>query len=285
MTRAGSSYESRETAGDEVESGHERLPAGAWAKLRDRWRANDTLWLGYHVLNRAAASASRFFDERARARERACDLPGVNTREYNRRLWSDYDWSAAGEEWSPSPEWRGALVSEVLLPALAGTSGSPDVLEIGPGAGRWTVELQPRSRSLVLTDISEQAIGLCRERFGECDNVSFVVGDGRSLAGVAGESVDFVWAYDVFLHIAPVDQRAYLAELARVMRPGATGLVHHPADGGSAEGWRSAMTAQLFLEYLHAAGLQPVRQFTRWGAGGQYALPNQGDVITEFRKE
>ncbi|MBA0125065.1 class I SAM-dependent methyltransferase [Haloechinothrix sp. YIM 98757] len=264
-----------------VESGHESLPAGVLGKTRDRLRANDATWLAYHLLHRATARAGRFFDARARARERAKDLPGVNTRDYNRRLWTDYDWSRSGEEWTPSAEWRQSLVDDVLVPALPQDA---DALEIGPGAGRWSGELQPRVRSLVLADISPAAIDLCRERFAACDNVSFAVNDGQHLPAVPRESVDFVWAFDVFLHIAPLDQRAYVSELARVMRPGAVGVIHHPGDGGSAEGWRSAMTGELFAELLHDNGLLPVRQFRSWGPGGRFELANPGDVITEFVK-
>lgn len=52
----------------------------------------------------------------------------------NRRQWSSYDWSRRGEEWNVSPEWKQALIDDVLarwIPVGATT------LEIGPGAGRW----------------------------------------------------------------------------------------------------------------------------------------------------
>lgn len=263
-------------AGD---SGREALPAGAVRVLRDRLKANDPVWLGYHVLDRAAAKVSRFFDGRARARERARDLPGVNTREYNRLLWTAYDWSHDGEEWTPSVEWRESAVAEVLTPLLPSDAHA---LEIGPGAGRWTRELLPRVRSLALADISERAIELCQERFGRGENLSYLVTDGNALRGIADGSIDFVWSFDVFLHIAPVDQKGYLRELARVMRPGALAVVHHPGDGGSAEGWRSAMTAELFAELVTESGMRVHRQFARWGAGDRFSLPNPGDVITVF---
>lgn len=53
----------------------------------------------------------------------------------NRRQWSDYNWSRRGEEWNASPEWKQALIENVLarwIPLGAA------VLEIGPGAGRWS---------------------------------------------------------------------------------------------------------------------------------------------------
>ncbi|MGH3519515.1 MAG: methyltransferase domain-containing protein [Haloechinothrix sp.] len=283
MTESGENPSSPELARAAVsgDSGRDALPAGTWNVLRDRLRANDPIWLGYHVLNRTAAKVSRYFDGRARARERARDLPGVNTRDYNRLLWTNYDWSHSGEEWTPTVEWRQSVIDEVMLPQMP---EKPAALEIGPGGGRWTVELQPRSASLILADISPRAIELCRERFGGCDNVSYLVTDGQSLNGVDDESIDFVWSFDVFLHIAPVDQKGYLAELGRVMRPGGVAVIHHPGDGGSAAGWRSAMTVEMFADLLRDNGLRLVRQFKNWGDGGTFVLPNPGDVITVFSK-
>lgn len=263
------------------DSGRSALPSGTWEILRDRLRENDGVWLCYHVLNRASAKVSRYFDGRARSRERARDLPGVNTRNYNRLLWSSYDWSHSGEEWTPSLEWRQSVIDDVLAPMLPEPAA---VLEIGPGGGRWTGELQRRAESLVLADISPRAIDLCRERFATCDNVSYLVTDGKSLAGVADAAIDLAWSFDVFLHIAPVDQKGYVSELARVLRPGGRAVVHHPADGGSAEGWRSAMTADLFGDLLRECGLRQLRQFRTWGPGGAFTLPNPGDVITVFEK-
>src|SRR5262245_54178950 len=34
----------------------------------------------------------------------------------NRAVWTEYDWSERGEEWSESPEWKDALVAELLEP-------------------------------------------------------------------------------------------------------------------------------------------------------------------------
>ncbi|MFZ2113596.1 MAG: hypothetical protein WAU77_07705 [Solirubrobacteraceae bacterium] len=56
----------------------------------------------------------------------------------NRRRWSGYDWSGRGEEWNASSEWKQALIDDVLARWIpAGVV----VLEIGPGAGRWSSEL------------------------------------------------------------------------------------------------------------------------------------------------
>jgi 2-polyprenyl-3-methyl-5-hydroxy-6-metoxy-1,4-benzoquinol methylase len=79
----------------------------------------------------------------------------------NRRRWARYDWGGRGEEWNASPEWKEALIDDVLarwIPADAVT------LEIGPGAGRWSEPLAARSSRLVLVDVSERPLELCRAR-------------------------------------------------------------------------------------------------------------------------
>jgi len=257
-------------------------PNGLASRLREHYRNNDAIWLLYHLLERSANRASLFFRHRASAREVAHGLPGTNTREANRLVWNTYDWSAEGEEWSVSSEWRQALIDEVMISNLPTNAVA---LEIGPGAGRWSVALQQACRELILADVSERAIELCREKLAGCDNVAYHVTDGASLSSVADSSVSFVWSFDVFVHIAPADQESYLKELARVMRPGARGVVHHAGRGYVHPGsWRSGMTAELFGDLVRARGMRMVDQFDRWGPARQHAVPTPGDVITIFER-
>lgn len=102
-------------------------------------------------------------------------------------------------------------------------------LEIGPGGGKWTVRLAPRVGSLVVFDVSAAMLERTRTR---CESerlahVSFVLGDGHGLTGIADESLDLVFSYDVFVHIALEDTVGYLDELARVLVPGGVALIHH----------------------------------------------------------
>ncbi|HEX4114927.1 MAG TPA: hypothetical protein VHY18_03540 [Solirubrobacteraceae bacterium] len=72
-----------------------------------------------------------------------------------RQRWSGYDWSGREEERNASPEWKQALVDDVLarwIPADAA------VLEIGSGAGRWSAFLVARASRLVLVDVGERPL-------------------------------------------------------------------------------------------------------------------------------
>jgi ubiquinone/menaquinone biosynthesis C-methylase UbiE len=163
------------------------------------------------------------------------------------------------------------------------------VLEIGPGAGRWSEALSERASTLVLADVSERPLELCRERFAGDDRIRYVLSSGSDLPGVGDGSIDAVWSWDVFVHIAPRDQAAYLKEIARVLAPGGLAVIHH-ADGRnrgqlpSREGWRSPMSRGLFAALAAERGLRVECQFDSWGPDGQYDLSTFGDAITVCRR-
>jgi SAM-dependent methyltransferase len=204
----------------------------------------------------------------------------------NRDRWTRWDWSDGGEEWNASPEWKQALVEHVLLPWIPRDGV---VLEIGPGAGRWSAVLRPRARSLILVDVSERPLALCRERFATAQNVEYVLSLGNELSGIASSSIDAIWSFDVFVHVKPLDQAAYLAEVARVLAPGGIAVIHH-ADGRnvgeqpSRNGWRSPMSRNLFAHLANERGLTIEAQIDSWGPNGRHDLSAFHDAITVCRK-
>ena len=88
--------------------------------------------------------------------------PKPNTIENNLEEWSNWDWSKHGEEWSNTPEWKNNLIEHVLKPNVPINS---NILEIGPGAGRWTEHLVERAARLILIDLVPKCIEICKERF------------------------------------------------------------------------------------------------------------------------
>jgi ubiquinone/menaquinone biosynthesis C-methylase UbiE len=204
----------------------------------------------------------------------------------NRERWAHWDWSNGGEEWNASAEWKQALVDYVLM---AWIPQDRVVLEIGPGAGRWSAVLQPRARRLILVDVTDRPLALCRERFAAADNVEYVLSSGSDLPGIADSSIDAIWSFDVFVHVEPVDQAAYLAEVARVLAPGGVAIIHH-ADGRnlgdlpSRNGWRSPMSRNLFATLAAERGLRVETQIDSWGPGECYDLSAYHDAITVCRK-
>jgi SAM-dependent methyltransferase len=203
----------------------------------------------------------------------------------NRLRWDGWDWSSRGEEWNASAEWKDALIDDVLDRWIP-RGGA--VLEVGPGGGRWSEPLLERASRLILVDVSERPLELCRERFAGAGNVEFVLSTGADLPGVADGSVDAVWSFDVFVHVAPVDQARYLAEIARVLVAGGVAVIHH-ADGRnrglapSRQGWRSPMSRGLFASLAASCGLVVETQIDSWGPDGRYDLSGYADAITVCR--
>jgi SAM-dependent methyltransferase len=204
----------------------------------------------------------------------------------NRRQWSDYDWSRRGEEWNASPEWKQTLIDDVLMRWIPADGVA---LEIGPGAGRWSQALAAHASRLVLVDVSERPLDLCRERFNGDTRIRYILSCGSDLPGVEDGSIDGVWSFDVFVHVAPRDQAAYLEEIARVLAPGGVAVVHH-SDGRndgqlpSRRGWRSPMSRSLFAALAVERGLQVECQLDSWGSDGRYDLSAYADAITVCKR-
>jgi ubiquinone/menaquinone biosynthesis C-methylase UbiE len=223
-----------------------------------------------------------FLDRRIRAIEKRHGVPGMGAAEIQVLIWDAWDWDVdGGEKWTESAEWKDSVAREVLRPRVPVGS---DVLEIGPGAGRWTETLVELARSLTLVDISSRCIEICRERFGHLDHVAFYVTSGSDLSFIADEQTDVVWSFDVFVHLAVADIEAYLAEFARVLRPGGQAIIHHAASGGVQGGWRSAMTTEEFAQLAMRSGFMVVEQFDSWGDLGEFVLSTHQDMISVIRK-
>jgi SAM-dependent methyltransferase len=193
----------------------------------------------------------------------------------NRRWWDSHDWSRLGEEWTPSADWKAAILQRFLMPYMP---ESKTLLEIGPGAGRWTEALQSRAAVLYVVDVSEKALAVCRERFAGRSNVVFLLGSGSTIA-VPDASVDGIWAYDVFVHVNPSDTQSYFREFWRVLRPGAFAVVHHPGRARSADrqaAHRSDLTDEMVRRFSRETGLELVLQTED--------LVNPGDVLTVVRR-
>ena len=264
-------------------------------KYRRFWRERGPTWTTLYAIRMTGLKFVRLVDRPIVRIERRAFITGEDTvaAEYNsvaenRRRWNAHDWSQLGEEWTEGArlrkgldpaKWKSALVNEMLRKWIPeGTT----VLEIGPGGGRWSAFLQPLARRLVLADISEKCLSLCRERFRGNENVEYHSIDADGLEFLESGSIDRIWSYDVFVHINPTDIDAYLGEFRRVLRPGGVGVIHHSGgDYGSAanraEFFRSYMDRDFFAHLVTKHGLELVEQDDR--------LPHlPGDVISVFRK-
>lgn len=240
-----------------------------------------------------------------------------NSIQNNRRVWDkEHSWPQDGDEWSgqaafsgqPYEAWKQALVDHFVAPRLRPEA---TLLEIGPGHGRWTRFLAGHCQQLYLADLSQNCLTHCRNLFGD-SGIDYVLTDGHSLTGIPEQSLDFVWSYDCFVHIAADDAAGYLHDIHRLLKPGGEGVIHHPGrrhatlplaplrqrgDLGAKiytwlsmgswsrdDGWRSAMSRQRFAALVRAAGLEVVRQQQSFGPNNAFGVHRFGDWITTIRR-
>jgi SAM-dependent methyltransferase len=127
----------------------------------------------------------------------------------------------------------------VELKELLDTGHAPKtgrLLDLGCGAGNYSIFLSQMGYEVTGIDISETAISWAHENAASADvSPSFVCGDGVNLADIEDNSFDF--AFDGhFLHcIIGRDRETLLENVHRVLRPGGFFLVRSivwPVDSG-----------------------------------------------------
>ena len=215
------------------------------------------------------------------------------TVEWNLQSWnSKYDWTQQGEEWSiawggSESQWFGAIYPRIHAFVRTGV-----ILEIAPGFGRWTNYLKEHCDQLIAVDLAESCIDHCKKRFASESNMIFHVNDGKSLAMIEDQSIDFVFSFDSLVHAEADVLEAYLHQFAKKLKPNGVGFIHHSNLGEYREllsiveqvpatfrdmvvnksllsktHFRaSSMTAKLFELFCDKAGLQCISQeLVNWG--------------------
>jgi SAM-dependent methyltransferase len=206
-------------------------------------------------------------------------LSPPNTIPANREIWSRWDWSTRGEEWTGSSQFKTGILDNILFPNIPARSR---VLEVGPGAGRWTEFLLKLSKHLILVDLTPECIRLCQERFANATNTSYFVNDGKDLSFVPPASIECIWSFDVFVHIQSSDVDDYVRQFATILTPGGRAIIHHSAKGATAKHWRSDMTTERMAELCSKHGLKVIDQRSAWG---DFKINAEGrDVVTIFER-
>ena len=140
---------------------------------------------------------------------------------------TDYEWIAAGEEWSEpwggsAPQWFGSILPRIQTGLPANT-----ILEIASGFGRWSYYLKEHCSQLHLVDPAAECIGACRRRFASNPGVICHVNDGRSLEMIPNGSIDFVFSFDSLVHVGREIVEAYVAQLGGKLTGEGMGFIHH----------------------------------------------------------
>jgi len=148
------------------------------------------------------------------------------------------------------------------------TSGRYDlnILELSPGAGRFSSELLRYASRMTLVDMSPDCIEVCRERFRYLPTtINYQVNDGTSLTVVDDVPFDLIACFDSMVHMHPTVIEGYVHQMAELVRSDGVLWLDHSGKGETESGHRSAMTPDSMREIAARAGLTVVDQTFRNG--------------------
>jgi len=117
---------------------------------------------------------------------------------------------------------NGEAVLDAVLSAVGAHLRPTDrVVEIGCGVGRLTRPMASRAASVTAVDVSKEMLLQAQHLNQSLRNVTWVLGDGVSLAGIPDAEADACVSHVVFQHIPdPSITLGYVREIGRVLCPG-----------------------------------------------------------------
>jgi len=125
--------------------------------------------------------------------------------------WSEEDFFQTGEDEIKSLL---ARISQLgLTPSFA------VALDYGCGVGRLSRALSGSFERVIGVDISQAMLAEAQSVNQAYDNIQFLHNDGRSLQGIRGETVDFIYCNLVLQHSPRTVQASIIREFCRVLRP------------------------------------------------------------------
>jgi SAM-dependent methyltransferase len=123
-------------------------------------------------------------------------------------------------EFCSSPQWRAMIEEQILPPVLRDHDLGDDVIEIGPGPGFTTDVLRRRAARVTAVEIDEVLAERLATRLADT-NVEVVRADA-SRSGLESDRFSGAGSFNMLHHVPTAEaQDAILAELGRVLRPGA----------------------------------------------------------------
>src|SRR5206468_2441460 len=80
---------------------------------------------------------------------------------------------------------------------------------------------------LLIVDRAAQCIDACRARFADEPKITGYANERGSLKMIPDQSIDFIFSFDVFVHIKADVVEEYMSEFSRTLKIGGSGFIHH----------------------------------------------------------
>ena len=84
------------------------------------------------------------------------------------------------------------------------------VVDLAAGHGRNSAILRQYAKKLVIVDINQECIDICKQRFRGDKKISYFRNDGTSLKGIEDNSVSLIYSFDSMVHFDSEVIREYL---------------------------------------------------------------------------
>ena len=177
--------------------------------------------------------------------------------EYNRFLWDKYarEWDKqkvlieksgsmtpeererylqlVGDEWG-NPADLQRIIEEYIQPFV---DTNAVAAEIGSGGGRVASRVAPIVGKLYCFDISTEMLAKAKAALSEQANVQFMLLHQPSFPPEFGGTLDFVYSFDVFVHLDLHTIWKYLNEIRRVLKDSGLAFLH-TSNLRAPQGWK-----------------------------------------------
>jgi SAM-dependent methyltransferase len=98
--------------------------------------------------------------------------------------------------------------------------------EIGSGGGRIASKVAPRVSELVCFDISEKMLQNAKEKLVEYSNIEYILTDGKGFSDDLKETFDFIYSFDVFVHLDLHTIWSYFIEIKKTLKKDGKAFIH-----------------------------------------------------------
>jgi SAM-dependent methyltransferase len=141
-----------------------------------------------------------------------------------------------GDEWGRSSDIED-IVAQYIYPFVCPESV---VGEIGSGGGRIASRVAPKVRHFYCFDISSEMLKKARAALNGNTNASYVLLKKPVLPSELQGQLDFIYAFDVFVHLDLHTLWKYFQQIAAVLKRGGKAFVH-TANLRAPDGWKRFM--------------------------------------------
>lgn len=168
-----------------------------------------------------------------------------SNKEYNKQLWDKYarKWTKQnayieavpiedvdkenyleylGDEWGDKDSVK-QVIEDFIFPYI---NSDAVVAEIGSGGGRISAKIAPKISQLTCFDISEDMLTNARKNLTNFSNIEYLLIDGQYFPKNYKYKFDFVYSFDVFVHLDLHTIWSYFKEIKKILSKSGKVFLH-----------------------------------------------------------